>query len=136
VERNCAVVIRFNNLNKWVYVIGVTTSTGFASTGTGQTSPYFAFNDLVYGQGFATTGYTTALACDSFLTAASKPLDIIFVVDNSNSMAIHQAAVASLGSKIKTALDNAGLDWRIGLITTAYYDTNSNCVYSSCADDQ
>jgi hypothetical protein len=68
---------------------------------------------LVYGQGFATSGFTTALTCDTFQTAANKPFDILFV-DNSGSMATYQAALGSLGSNIKTALDNAGADWRIG----------------------
>jgi len=45
------------------------------------------------------------------------------VVDDSGSMSDAQDAVSAAGTEMVAQLNNSTLDWRIGLITTYYYDT-------------
>jgi hypothetical protein len=82
-----------------------------------------AVDDVANGSAFAQSDDTGNVQCESFQTAAYSKLDILWVVDNSGSMANHQAAVKNAGAAIAQVLGNSALDWRMGLVTTAYYTT-------------
>jgi hypothetical protein len=82
-----------------------------------------AVDDVANGSAFAQSDDTGSVQCESFKTAAYSKLDILWVVDNSGSMANHQAAVKNAGTAIAQVLGNSALDWRMGLVTTAYYTT-------------
>lgn len=55
-----------------------------------------------------------------------KAVDILFVVDNSASMSTEQASMASRFTNFIATLNSAGLDYRIGIITTDISDATSN----------
>jgi len=79
-------------------------------------------DDVVNGSAFAQSDDTGNVQCESFQSQGYSKLDILWVVDNSGSMADHQAAVKNAGAAIVQVLSNTTLDWRMGLVTTAYYD--------------
>ncbi|HOX42627.1 MAG TPA: MopE-related protein [Myxococcota bacterium] len=68
----------------------------------------------------ALAGYTdqAALQCDAFGSLGVQPLDIIWVVDNSDSMGEEQQAVANAAAAMADLLATTSLDWRIGVTIT------------------
>ncbi len=68
----------------------------------------------------ALAGYTdgTDMQCDSFHSVGVQPVDFIWVVDNSESMAEEQAAVAAAADAMAGLLANTTLDWRIAVTNT------------------
>ncbi|MEE2827791.1 MAG: hypothetical protein VX498_01270 [Myxococcota bacterium] len=58
---------------------------------------------------------------DSFLLDAS-PVDILWVVDNSSSMAEAQASLGATFPSVHAELAAAGLDWQMGIVTTDMSD--------------
>ncbi len=86
-------------------------------------SVVLALDDVVNGSAFAQSDDTGNVQCESFKTQGYSKLDILWVVDNSGSMANHQAAVKNASAAIATVLGGLAVDWRMGLVTTAYYTT-------------
>jgi hypothetical protein len=84
-------------------------------------SGLLAVDDVANGSAFAQSDDTGNVQCESFQSAAYSKLDILWVVDNSGSMANHQTAVKNAGDAIAQVLANSTVDWRMGLVTTAYY---------------
>ncbi len=80
-------------------------------------------DDVANGSAFAQSDDTGSVLCESFQSQGYSKLDILWVVDNSGSMAGHQAAVKNAGTAIAQVLGNSSVDWRMGLVTTAYYTT-------------
>src|SRR5688500_16619843 len=56
---------------------------------------------------------------DTFLQAPNEEVDILFVVDDSFSMAEEQAALAAGLQSFIAAIDEAGSDFHIGVISTS-----------------
>lgn len=56
---------------------------------------------------------------DEFVQAALPAVDVLFVIDNTASMAQEQAALAAQLPDMIDALDAAGIDWHVGVVTTA-----------------
>ena len=65
-------------------------------------------------------GYTdqAALQCDAFGSLGVQPLDIVWVVDNSDSMGEEQLAVANAAAAMAALLSSTSLDWRVGVTIT------------------
>jgi hypothetical protein len=131
----CTTPARVNDDPRFILTLVIVPSTRYASDITGRASSFFAFKDLYLGQSLASSKHILAQYCDVFFTTAPKPLDVLFDVDNSGSMSSHQAAVAGLGTAIEAILQTTGIDWRIGLVTTSHYLTNSgSCITNACAE--
>jgi hypothetical protein len=65
------------------------------------------------------TGSVVADQSDSFTAAAGGgSADFLFVIDNSGSMSNEQTAVSQAAANFITEIQNSGLDFRIGVITT------------------
>ncbi|HUU04032.1 MAG TPA: MopE-related protein [Myxococcota bacterium] len=82
-------------------------------------------NDVSNSTAVAQAPDRTKVQCDSFATAGVNPVDFIWVVDNSGSMDVEQAAVAAAGNAMESLLSQTTLDWRIG-VTTTYSGDNGN----------
>ena len=78
------------------------------------------------GTNVARWGSFTRHVCDPFDAKASSKADIIFVVDDSGSMADDQEAVRSAASAMTDILRTANLDFRLGVTRTLAQDRNSN----------
>ncbi len=57
---------------------------------------------------------------DTFQQSPTNKVDILWVIDNSNSMSEEQAALADGFSAFANALDESGTDFQIGVITTSF----------------
>lgn len=90
-----------------------------ASHWSGQT--LFRLDDVAGGSAVAQFKDTSAVACEVFQTKGNPKVDFVWVVDDSCSMANFQAAVGNAGSAFGQRLSGAGLDWRVGAVTTGYY---------------
>ncbi|MBN2494321.1 MAG: hypothetical protein JXR96_07020 [Deltaproteobacteria bacterium] len=84
----------------------------------------------------ALAGYTDQLdvQCDSFASVGVDPVDIIWVVDNSDSMGEEQQAVANAADAMAALLSNTTLDWRIGVTITDRTDWGG-LLWSGFVDD-
>ena len=80
-------------------------------------------DDVVNGSAFAQSDDTASVQCEAFQAQAYSKLDILWVVDNSGSMGNDQEAVKAAGDQMLALLENAPIDWRMALVTTAYYRT-------------
>lgn len=100
-------------------IVGAFTPAPYANEGVEMTA-----DDVVNGSAFAQSDDTGNVQCDAFQAQAYSKVDILWVVDNSGSMADHQKAVKNAGAAIVSVLQNSTLDWRMGLVTTAYYDNS------------
>jgi hypothetical protein len=60
-----------------------------------------------------------------------KTADFLFVVDDSGSMSSYQNAVSQAATDFATAITNAGIDYRISIITTS--DSISDLTTTSCS---
>lgn len=83
----------------------------------------FRVDDVGGGTALAQFGDFTGTQCEVFTTQGSAKLDFLWVVDNSCSMDSYQDAVGNVGNLFAQKLGSAGLDWRVGAVTTWYYDT-------------
>ncbi len=65
----------------------------------------------------ALAGFTdgTDMQCDSFVSVGIQPVDFIWVVDKSESMAEEQAAVSAAADAMVDLLGNTSLDWRVAI---------------------
>lgn len=52
------------------------------------------------------------------LPPSTRAVDVLFVIDNSGTMGAEQGRLATAGAPFIAALDDVGLDWRIGFTTT------------------
>ncbi len=78
-----------------------------------------ALADLANGTGIAQFGDFTGLGCDQLQTPpGSDILDLLWVVDNSGSMADEQANVAAVGQEMVALLSSTQLSWRLALTST------------------
>ncbi|MBW2703538.1 MAG: hypothetical protein JRF33_22195 [Deltaproteobacteria bacterium] len=68
----------------------------------------------------ALAGYTDQLdvQCESFASVGVNPVDIIWVVDNSESMGEEQVAVAAAADVMAALLGTTTLDWRVAVTIT------------------
>lgn len=65
------------------------------------------------------TGYVgPVLVTETFLQASNPKVDVLWVVDNTGSMAEEQAALAGSFDRFAEAADQAGLAYQLGVITT------------------
>ncbi|MCP3135777.1 adventurous gliding motility lipoprotein CglD [Pyxidicoccus xibeiensis] len=79
----------------------------------------FTLADTAGGSGLAQFGDPDTVQCERF-TVKQAPVDFLFVVDDSGSMAESQQALADAASAMAGKLDNTNLDWRLALVTTSY----------------
>lgn len=70
-----------------------------------------------------TQGNSGILRTESFNQSASKPLDILVVIDNSNSMKEEQVNLSQRLLPLLSYVNDA--DWQIGVVTT---DTSNGCL--------
>jgi hypothetical protein len=54
----------------------------------------------------------------------SREVDLVFVINNSPSMAAHQARIAANLSRFRQLFDQRDLDYRIGVLTTDFVDAD------------
>ncbi len=73
--------------------------------------------DLTNGSALGDKNANLQYRCE-MRTAPALKSDFIFVVDNSGSMAEEQAALVNASSALYNAFQSAGLDFRLGVITT------------------
>ncbi|MBI3183796.1 MAG: hypothetical protein HYZ28_16790 [Myxococcales bacterium] len=86
----------------------------------------FRLDDVGGGSALAQFGDFAGSQCEVFTTQGSATVDFLWVVDNSCSMQSYQTAVGNAGTQFGQKLASAGLDWRVGAVTTAYYSTTYN----------
>ncbi len=84
-----------------------------------------AMDDLANGSPVAQLADVTGVQCDTFLTENAQPVDFLYVIDNSCSMGDEQQALSDATAATVNQLQNSTLDWRIGVIYTDFYNTNS-----------
>lgn len=68
--------------------------------------------------------FSRRIETDTFNQAPSNEVDILWVVDNSRSMAEEQQAVAVSAQQFVTGLEDSGMDFHLGVITTDVDATN------------
>ncbi|MBL8957162.1 MAG: hypothetical protein JNK82_40690, partial [Myxococcaceae bacterium] len=73
--------------------------------------------DLTNGSSLGERNAVLQYRCENRAAPALKA-DFIFVVDNSNSMSEEQAALANASAALYNAFQSAGLDFRLGVVTT------------------
>jgi Bacterial Ig domain len=56
----------------------------------------------------------------------SRQVDLVFVINNSSSMAPHQARIAENLRRFRQLFDERNLDYRIGVLTTDFVETDGN----------
>lgn len=96
-------------------VVALVPSTG-ASEGA-----LFSVDDVAGGTALAQAADGTGTQCEVFSATINQKVDFLWVVDDSGSMRSSQTAVANAGSLFGTRLSSAGLDWRVGAVTTGWY---------------
>jgi hypothetical protein len=89
----------------------------------------FRVDDVAGGSALSQNADSSGTQCEVFTTSDPVAVDFLWVVDNSCSMAGYQAAVGNAGSVMGHKLTSAGLDWRVGGLTTAYYVNNTASEY-------
>ncbi|MFZ5440951.1 MAG: hypothetical protein ACOZQL_13165 [Myxococcota bacterium] len=81
----------------------------------------FKMDDAAGGTSLGQFGDFANTQCEVFAATVNQKVDFLWVVDDSCSMASSQTAVANAGALFGQKLQNAGLDWRAGAVTTGYY---------------
>ncbi len=81
----------------------------------------FRIDDTSNGTALAQYSDFAGTQCEVFDALVSQKVDFLWVVDDSQSMSSSQAAVGAAGSLFGMKLANAGLDWRVGGVSTGYY---------------
>lgn len=71
-------------------------------------------------------GFKAVHKTETFFQAPSNEVDILWVVDNSVSMIQEQTAVANGAAQFISHLDETGMDFHLGVITTDMDLTNTN----------
>lgn len=89
----------------------------------GQT--LFRVDDTAGGTALAQLGDFASTQCEVFGAEINAKVDFLWVVDDSGSMKQSQNAVGSAGTLFAAKVASAGLDWRVGAVTTGFY-TNSS----------
>lgn len=80
-------------------------------------------SDVANGTGISQFGDFTGTGCDGIRTPPGNDvIDLLWVVDNSCSMADEQQAVADAGSEMVALLSTTQLSWRLALTTTDQAD--------------
>lgn len=79
----------------------------------------FVTGDTAGGTALAQFGDADAVQCETFTTQGGA-VDFLFVVDDSCSMESSQTALAQAANAVAQRLSNSSLDWRLGLVSTAY----------------
>lgn len=69
-------------------------------------------------------GLTIATRTDTFEQAPTDKIDVLFVVDDSSSMADEQELLAVGFTSFVTSLDDAGTDFHLGVVTTSLGDAD------------
>lgn len=54
-----------------------------------------------------------------------QPIDVLFVVDDSCSMASSQNALGATATQMTAQLSNSSLDWRLAIVTTSFFNGGS-----------
>ena len=79
---------------------------------------------------------------DQFEQAPSNAVDILWIVDNSKSMQEEQDAVAAAAGSFLAQLEDAGMDFHLGVVTTDMSSSNADAgalmggvMTSACMDD-
>ncbi|WP_146618231.1 hypothetical protein [Lujinxingia litoralis] len=75
----------------------------------------FAVEDLAGGTALAMAGETMSDQCVSLTLRDTTEVDIIISMDASGSMSSVQAALSGFANEFTTLLNEAGVDWRIGV---------------------
>ena len=96
-----------------IVLIAITPSTAITE------QALFTTDDTAGGSAIAQFGDFTATTCEVFDAKAGGKVDFLWVVDDSGSMQTSQTAVGSVGSIFGTRLASAGLDWRVGGVTSS-----------------
>jgi hypothetical protein len=81
----------------------------------------FQVDDAAGGTALAQAGDFASTQCEVFAATVNQKVDFLWVVDDSCSMASSQAATAAAGALFGSRLQSAGLDWRVGAVTTGWY---------------
>jgi hypothetical protein len=84
-------------------------------------APLFVMSDTAGGSAIAQFGDDNANQCEVFSPGGNSNVDFLFVVDDSCSMAASQSALAATATQMTQQLANSALNWRVGLITTSYF---------------
>lgn len=106
--------------NRAVLLIAVTPISRYSG------AQIFQLDDVGGGSALAQFGDFAGNQCEVFATAGNATVDFLWVVDNSCSMEDYQQAVGNAGNQFGQKLASAGLDWRVGAVTTDYYLDPSN----------
>ncbi len=81
---------------------------------------------LVLSIGCSDTNFGRAQTTDEFEQAPSNEVDILWVIDNSVSMANEQASVASGANDFLARLETTEMDFHLGVVNTDMDDDNPN----------
>ncbi|RYZ41807.1 MAG: VWA domain-containing protein [Myxococcaceae bacterium] len=103
-----------------VVVIAITPAARYNEAGS-----LFTLADTAGGSALAQFGDADAVQCEVF-TGNTAVVDFLFVVDDSGSMASSQTFLAGAAAAVANKLANATLDWRLGMVTTAYTGNGPN----------
>ncbi|UJR84706.1 adventurous gliding motility lipoprotein CglD [Sandaracinus amylolyticus] len=85
-----------------------------------ESAAAFVAHDFVAGAALGTAGDALAPTCRLLSPLSTPQLDVLFVVDDSGSMRSSQTALGEAARAMARALENAQLDWRMGLVTSSY----------------
>ncbi|MFP2905519.1 adventurous gliding motility lipoprotein CglD [Pyxidicoccus sp. 3LFB2] len=102
-----------------VVVLAITPEDAFNETGS-----LFTLADTAGGSGLAQFGDPHTVQCERF-TVKQAPVDFLFVVDDSGSMAESQQSLANAATAVAQKLGNTTLDWRLAMVTTSYTSPGS-----------
>ncbi|NOK16610.1 adventurous gliding motility lipoprotein CglD [Corallococcus carmarthensis] len=105
-----------------VVVLAITPAARYNESATGS---LFTMADTAGGSALAQFGDADAVQCEVF-TGNTAVVDFLFVVDDSGSMASSQTFLAGAAAAVANKLANATLDWRLGMVTTAYTGSGPN----------
>lgn len=94
-----------------------------AATYSGQA--LFRMDDTAGGTALAQFGDYATTSCEVFPATINAKVDFLWVVDDSGSMEKSQTAVGNAGTVFANKVNSAGLDWRVGAVTTGYYTDNN-----------
>jgi len=75
----------------------------------------FLVDDLTGGSSLARFDETLETDCVSYTVSTRPKVDIIIALDNSGSMGDERMSLVNFASEFTTLLNNANLDWRIGV---------------------
>ena len=103
-----------------VVVLIALTQLSAVTGGNEGSSTAFVARDLVNGSALAQFGEPSHPRCERLLSGSTK-VDLLFVVDDSGSMAGSQTALADAATSAISALNVSSLDWRMAMVTSSYH---------------